>query len=755
MLIHRIKFLLPVLLPCYLFSQEHYAFQHLTIDDGLLSNSKVSTYQDSKGFYWFGSVNGIQRFDGKNFVTYKYDSNSAKNISDNWITFPEEDREENIWIDNEEGINIYRRKERKFFRLYMPDNTDSNKNNVACIEKDKHSQIWIVTSKNIFLYSYEKRKAILINQIITKNSAADGVQSAVYDDKHDCFWILFAGRQRIIARFDCISRKLYYPPENNVDELLGHYNPISLFKLDKDGNLWIANYLGDLCSYNTYSNEIKHYDVLHQRNKEKIGTPNSTVYEILDDGNNTIWFAGDYYIGLLKYDKKSKRFSFVQNENGSEYGLHYDEDIYSLFEDHEGNIWIDTDLGLNIFNPDLQQFKYLEKTTGSSITQFSADVTSIYESKKKDIWISTWGNGIFKYDSNFAFQKNYVHDKRNPKSLGEPLNRTWAFAEDNDNKLWIGCQYGMLSFLNTTTEKFINKIIPGFEKYTVTNLAKDKKNNIWVALHNGNLAKWDAEAAKIIFFKNLLKDNIPIDGLCVDSRNNVWITAGKYGLCKFDESNKILAHNILPAQHNILISSLNDSIITGSTADNRIFFYNTFTGATLFFNIANTASSNNIQGVFIHAPGDVWILTNEEIDRLNTNNLKISSFNINDGVRDRFFEQACMQTSKGNILVAGHSGVIYFNPDSIKTIPPPPDVSITDLNIEQQNLSVDSLMQYDSIELSHYQNEISINYSSLSFIGRNTDQYFYQMEGVDRDWIFADQKTFGYICQPCSRQLYF
>src|SRR5579862_1008829 len=568
----------------------------------------------------------------------------------------------------------------------------------------------------------------------------DGIQTAVYNRNLDCFWILFTGRERIIARFDCTSGKLYYPPKNNVDELLGHFNPVSLFKLDKNGNLWFANYLGDLCKYNTFSNNAEHYEVLHQRNKEKIGTPNSTVYEILDDGNNTIWFAGDYYIGLLNYDKKNDRFSFVQNENGSEYGLHYDEDIYSLFKDREGNIWVDTDLGLNIFNPVLQQFKYLEKTTGSSITQFSADVTSIYESKKKDIWISTWGNGIFKYDSNFVFQKNYVHEKQNPQSLGEPLNRTWAFAEDKHNKLWVGCQYGMLSILNTITGKFINKIIPDFDKFTITNLAKDKKNNIWFVLYNGNLATWNANSAKIIVFKNLLKDNTPIDGLCIDPRNNIWITAGKYGLCEFDRSNEILTRNILPAQHAILTSSLNDSIIAGSTADNRIFFYNTFTGASHFFDIAKSTSSNNIQRILIHRLSDIWFLTNDEIGRLNTNNLKISSYNINDGIRDHFFEQASLQTSNGNILVAGHSGVIYFNPDNIKTIPPPPDVSITDLNIEQQNLSVDSLMQYDSVSLFHNQNEITINYASLSFIGRNTDEYLYQMEGVDLDWIFAGKR---------------
>src|SRR5579862_5788265 len=340
---NRIKFLLFFLLPHHVFSQEHFVFQHLSVEDGLLSNSKVSTYQDDKGFYWFGSVNGIQRFDGKNFITYKYDANSAKNTNENWITFPEEDKEENIWINNEQGVNIYKRIERKLFRVYTPDNPDSNKSNVACIKKDKHDRIWIVTSKNIFLYNFAQKKAVLISQIITNNSTFDGIQTAVYDGKSDCLWLLLVGTRRIIERFDCISGKLYYPAENNVDELLGHYNPVSLFKIDKDGDLWIANYLGDLCSYNTYSNEIKHYDVLHQRNKEKIGTPNSTVYEILDDGDNTIWFAGDYYIGLLNYDKKNDRFSFVQNENGSEYGLHYDEDIYSLFKDREGNIWVDTD----------------------------------------------------------------------------------------------------------------------------------------------------------------------------------------------------------------------------------------------------------------------------------------------------------------------------------------------------------------------------------------------------------------------------
>src|SRR5215472_3259743 len=149
------------LFPAYLFSQSNYVFQHITAEDGLTTDPDVNIFEDTEGFYWFNSFSGIQRFDGKKFISYKYHYTDSRNITDNPVIKPVEDSEKNIWLINKEGINIFYRIKQQLRRLYMPDATDSNSNNVAAVVKDSRGALLIFTSKNVFRYNYVLQKPVL------------------------------------------------------------------------------------------------------------------------------------------------------------------------------------------------------------------------------------------------------------------------------------------------------------------------------------------------------------------------------------------------------------------------------------------------------------------------------------------------------------------------------------------------------------------------------------------------------------------
>ncbi|MDP4286249.1 MAG: two-component regulator propeller domain-containing protein [Bacteroidota bacterium] len=719
-------------------AQQNYAFQHITVEDGLLSNPDVNVYQDSQGFYWFASTNGIQRFDGQNFITYKFDYKWNKSSGSNWAGKPIEDNEKNIWVLNEEGINIFKRKEGGFSRLYMSDAIDSNNNNVAGIIKDKQNKIWIITSKNIFYYNYTLHKPVLYCSIIQDNNS--GMYSPQYDSERNGLWLVFIGANSQIAYFDINKKQITYPFKRSVDQLLGHPDLISFFKLDQSNNLWFANYVGDLCKYNISNARLMHYSILHERTKGKTGSPNSTIKDCLDDGNGAVWFGGDYHLGLLKYDKKSDRFSQMQFDNGSEYGLHYNEIIYSFYKDRDGNIWINSDLGMNIFNPPQQQFKYLQSSSPFT-SPFSTDVSSIFQSSSGDIWISTWGDGIFKYDSTFVLQKNYVHDKNNPASLGEPLSRTWCFSEDKKGNIWVGCQHGMISILDTATGKFTNKIIPEFNKSTVMHSIKDKKNNIWFGLYSGLIAKHDGISNKITVYNHVYKKSFgevtPVDALYADENDNIWWGPGANGIKEFSDKKQAVIDTALYPLHASSISALNDSIIIGGTDTRGFFLFNKFTKSVRFFNTSNGLSTNSVYGGLPYKNNEVWIIANDGIEELNLPDGKIYRYNLNDGIRDHVMEGAFCKLKTGTIMAAAESGVLYFNPDSIKRKPPPADVVITAFNAGQHIFPVDSLLHNRHINLPYDQNEITIEYASLSFAGRKSNQYFYQLEGLDKTWISA------------------
>jgi ligand-binding sensor domain-containing protein/two-component sensor histidine kinase len=713
-------------------------FQHITAEDGLTTDPDVNIFQDTKGFYWFNAFSGVQRFDGKKFISYKYNYTDSRNMTDNIVTKPVEDEEKNIWFINKEGINVFYRIKQQLKRLYMPDAIDSNSNNVAAVVKDNNNALWIFTSKNVFKYDYVLKKPVLVKHIFTdKNS---GLITVLYIAETKRFYLLAVHDGNKLYCLDGSLKQILHPAIN-VDELLGHRNPVSLFKFDNNNNLWIANYIGDLCKFNVSTLSAEHYSLLHQRDKEKQALPNAALFDCVDDGKNTIWFCGDNYIGLLQYDKLSDNFSHIQQDNESEDGLHYTESIFNLFKDNEGNIWVNTDLGMNIFNPANQRFNYLNIIKSDSSKLFSSDVTGIYQSRNEHIWISTWGDGIFEYDSNFNLLKNYVHNKNDPSSLGEPLNRTWCITEDAKGRIWVGSQYGMLSILDTASKKFTNKNIAAFNNKTIMHLVTDKKNNVWFGMYDGILAKWDASTDNLIIYRDLYENPSYklsiIEGLCIDKDDNIWAATGTSGLNRFNENKKMMDENAIFPEHAFSPVIMNDSIIIGGTSGKGLFLFNEASKETRFYTTANGLSSNVVYGALPGYKNDVWVLESDGIQHLNLADGKVFSFTVSDGIHDHVFQRAFCKLKNGVIMVASNSGVVYFNPKDIRQKPSPPDVVITGFAADQHDLSVDSLLLHKSIGLKHDQNVITIEFASLSFSGRKTNGYLYKLEGADKNWINA------------------
>ncbi len=736
----RLTFLYFLFLPLYVFSQNDYIFQHITMEDGLLADAKVRMAQDPLGFYWFANIYGMQRFDGKNFISYKYrNTDLTYQLPGDMIQQVTFDAEKNIWIINSEGINIFNRNKRTFDRLYMSDAADSNRSNVTLLITDQENNLWIVTDANLFKYSYPLHKPVLYAHLI--NEAHEAIQNVQYDKIRNGFWMLTSGNKRQLLYFDAAKKKLYYPANNNVDSLLGRVNDISFFKMDESGNIWMANYVGDLCMYNTASGKATRFDILHERNDLKIGTPNSTIFDCIEDGNGSVWFCGDYYLGLLQFDKKTNTFSRIEYNNSSEYALHYNEVVYSFYKDREDNIWINTDLGMNIFNPEARHFKYLQPKPESSVTRFSAEVSSIFQSRSGDIWVSTWGDGVFRYDSNFVFLKNYVHDKNDAASFGESLNRAWCFAEDDGGKIWIGCQYGLISILNPATGKFTNIAVPAFKGSTIMKMLKDKSGNFWFGLYNGYLATCHQNMQSIQVFSDVMTKSLQtftsVDGICLDPQQNIWWSPGANGIKKFDVHQNSITDSALFPLHISSPSFLNDSEMIGGTDTKGFFILNIHTKKVRFINATNGLSTNNVFGAIANGSKEIWIAASNGMERLNMQTNKIAKFDINDGIRDHELTDAFYTLKNGVILFAVKTGIIYFNPAEIHAAPLPQDVCITKFIAQTHDYSVDSLLQKKEIILPQNQNAITIEYASLSFAGKSTDQYFYQLAGVNDSWVSA------------------
>lgn len=716
------------------FCQQQYFFQHIAPEDGLFSNPHINIYQDKEGFYWFSSEQGLQRYDGRNFLTYRYTYRKKGGFPDNGAVRPVEDEEGNIWTWNQEGISILDRKEARFERLYLPDAPDSNTGNICNILKDAGGRLWIVTGRDIFVYDDSTQ------QPETVYRGSENFMHAVYDRKKNGIWLVVARAPHPFLFFACNSRQMQHATSMTIDGLFGYFNPLSLLKFDRENNLWIADYLGDLCRYDLDTQQPTFYDILHHRRWGNSKIPNSAIFDLVDDGTS-IWFSSDNYTGVLKYSKMGDNFMIVPNDNSNQSGLHFQSECNNMFLDREDNIWVNTDMGLNIFNPKRQPFKYLAISGSSGNLPFSHDVTSFLQTSNGDIWISTWGSGIFRYDSTFRLLRNFTHRDNDPFSLGEPLNKTWSLAEDANGKIVAGCQYAMLSVLNPATGKFDNRFISQFAKKTILLVVKDRQSNFWLGVHSGILGKWDVRQNKIFTIDALYgrneRINHGIDGLLVDGNGLLWCAAGDDMVKYTDTRNDVVVSTGIKGFHPLALSSLGDSLIIGGSYGSGLFVYNKYTRELRFFTTENGLSSNIVYNGLGDAEGNIWVVTNESIERLNLHTGTIKRFGPEDGIRDHVFQRAAYKLKNGALLVAANSGVIYVNPADIRPDPLPRPVTITGIRIGQKSLQVDSLLQTGPITIPFNRNPVAIDYGSLSFNSRNSLDYFYRLDGADTGWVAA------------------
>jgi len=704
-----------------------------------MPGAKMTVYQDKEGFYWFASVNGLQRYDGKNFITYPYKYSGNVPVRGEWVASPVEDRQGNIWILNEEGINILNRTEGSFERLYVQETRDSLVSDIAGIFKDNQERIWILTSRNIYRFDYATRKPVFFMKAI--KDGASGMFDPVYDSARNGLWVMQMDSFRRIMFIDLARKTMTCPVYRSADSLLGHLNPIACFYLDKTGHLWLANYLGDICEYDSYTKQGVSLRPPFGPNRQGTTSPNSAVQSIADDGHGTVWMGGDYYMGVVGYNKRQHSFSVLHQDNGSEFGLHFTEDVHCIYTDREGNIWVGTDLGFNIFNPARQQFHYLLPHPPDSLSQFSTDVTSIYQSRTGDIWIGTWGAGIFRYDSNFNFIRTYTHRKDDPSSLGEPLNKAWCFTEDSAGRLWIGCQYGMLSVLDPKLGKFENTRIPEFKGRTIMHIASDSNKNIWFGLFGYQIGRSAANAGKMTPVGRLNRQPLtqlsPITGLTAETRSDLWWGNGIDGFQQHPPSHGSVRNPASLPAHVSSLCAANDSLLVGTVAGKGIFVLNQANALTHFYNIAGGLAFHFIFGALMDGPNSLWIFADGGLSHLNLNTGAISIPTLAEGIRDRELEGPYCRLRNGTILFAAKTGVIYFNPQTIRNKPPPPDVRITGVRAGEYPIPADSLGPNTPLSLTAGQNRLTIDYASLSFEGRKTDQYYYQLEGIDRNWIAA------------------
>ena len=755
--INIIKFFLLFLSTQKTYSQEVH-FRHLNINDGLSQNAVYAILQDNKGFMWFGTKDGLNRYDGYSFTVFNHSPYDTTTLSDNFITALFEDRRGLIWIGTlDGGINIYKKNTGSFLRLNIK--PDAINNQITSIVEDNDSNIWIGTNGNglfrikmsgedLFSHSYKH----FVNNPGADFSLSDNIITSLLTDSNGILWIGTGSR---LSRFNSDKENFSHfaiktkNPKAPFDPL---ERSISSIYEDKKGRLWLGTLSGVTLfdrrsgGYNLYTH---HFDVY------RYGW--GKINGIIEDPEGKLWLAtaGE----LMRFDPDKKSYSYYRNDPFDSQSLSYNI-VSSLCCDHTGIIWVGTSGGgINIYDPKANRFSSFvrEKDSASRISGFS--VRSVLEDDEGSVWIST--EVLYRWNRKTGKLKSYEKSSNRLNDFGN--TGCWSMIKSSDGKIWAATTEGLFRYDPVTEKarqyKFDANNLSGLPQKEIFTVYEDSDDFIWVITQSYFSILTNVEEGIFRHFRYREaspqnESDRPV--IYQDSKKRFWLGT-REGLFLFNEKNKsFISFKNNPSDS----ASLNNNIIKTICPDpfqpGKILWIGTAGGGLNRFNIKEKTfthyteskglPNNVVYGILPDDKGNLWLSTNKGLSRYNLKTNSFRNFNVNDGLQSNEFNTGAYFKSKsGEMFFGGINGLNYFYPEAIKDNLYKPEIAVTNFKILNQSASSKekesaiqkAISEIKHIVLSYDEDFIQFEFASLDHSAPGKNQYAYKLENFSKDWIYS------------------
>ena len=690
-------------------------FKNITIEQGLSQSTVETMIQDSKGYLWFGTNDGLNRYNGYEFKVYKNNKNSKNSLVSNYIIDVKEDNEGNIWVGTPSGVSKINT-ENDNITNYTTDKDKGNlsNNNVCEILIAKDGNILVATDNGLNLYDKENDK---FNRILDKDNII--TNQSIYSITEDSNGNLWIGTINGLNKVDIKSKKIekiYSSDESN--SISGNW----IYKVypDKDGNLWVGTYGDGLNKINIETNEITIYKNI---NNEKNSLGGNYVRNILQDRNGTIWICTDG--GLSKYIENEDKFITYTNKAYDRYSI-LDNNTFSIIEGKNGLIFVGTYKGISMFDPD-NKIEHYKNDPFDTNSLSENSLYGIYEDNEGLTWIGTSSTGINILDRDSETIKHLTTDDG---LVSNTINSIVGY----DEYIWIGTSNGLnkINKNNNKIENYNSNEILGSLK--IKYLYLDKNKYLWIGTPQG-IYILNTNNDNLIDISYILKNNnvddTYIETIYEDREGNYWIGTFLEGyLIKIDVKNKSVK---------VYKDEINSKSIRTIAEDDKYLWIGTSNGLCRLdknsdefktYTEDDGLSNNNIYGILIDNQGYLWMSTNNGISKFDPNKNEFRNLYLEDGLQSNEFNGgAYYKNSKGEFLFGGINGLNIFNPDEII-------VGEYKLEVVFDKFTVkgETYKNINNLEFKHNENSINIKYFLPSYKNMQGIQYQYMLEGIDKEW---------------------
>lgn len=728
---------------------QQYTFTNYSINEGLSQSVVNCVFQDSKGYIWLGTQNGLDRFDGRNFELYRFNPADSNSISNNWIYAISEDRDENLWIGTKGGLHKYIRGENRFELIhyqtgYEFDVTNYSYDNI-CL---KNGDILINTPPVVSLYNSAKDTfSHFINKFEYDASVKD-VKIPVMEDKNGNIWI---GSTVGLAVLSPESKNFsYYSFLNSGGQSFNNANITALFE-DKAGNIWAGTDAG-LYKLNLITGNFETVQFILEDGSNLF--IESCIRSIIQDKDDNLIIGtegnGIYYL-IAVSEQVYKVLDFTINNSGIGHNI-----VQCLLIDRSENLWAGTLSGISKTDLKQKKFKVYRNNNLPGSTNLLGNVMAgLFKDDKGIIWAGNWGQGLNLVNPETNEVEHFSSQHSGNNFL--PNDFVHAIFKDSEKNVWLGTRNGIFIFDEAQkrfvqwTEFLKRPNYPTFENTRIYHIIHDKNNNVWIASSNG-LYKINVKDASVEVFhtdaepEQRLSANL-IYSLLEDSEGLIWI-ASINGLGMYNPSTREIKHftqenNGLSSDFLIsLCEDVNGKIWIGSNAYINIFDKNK--DEFSYLGKEHGLPSNYIYEIQKDKNGDLWLATGNGLCRFDRESEQLEIFTQEDGLQSLEFNlRASFVCTNGELLFGGMNGFNSFFPDSISGNPYVPVMEFTSFtkneNEKEEKLY---LKTDDKVVLKRNVQSFNIEFAALEFTNPENNHYAYKMEGVSDEWVEIGNRTF-------------
>lgn len=699
---------------------------YLGIEQGLSNNAVTSIYQDHNGFMWFGTYDGLNRYDGYTFKVFRNTIGDPHSLVDNHIYTIEGDRYHNLWLGCEKGVSIYNPVSADFSQpTYTPWNgktplvVDAGSPVIKSLPATGEVLVGTSTS-GLLVFENNSQKGIQVAYTASRGITGNyGVQAIEYDPFKKWVWVFV--EQEGLCRYDPASRKLIF-----VNSSVKQANYL---RIDSKGTIWLGN-----------DNGLFQYDDKGGRYSENKMPSVFKVSGLYEDRQHLLWIASDG--GGVWYMSPAARYAHAYT---SAHGapLVNSNAVYAIYGDAAGRKWIGTLRGgVNVIYPRTSSFKHINYTGPGQNNEVNNFILSACEDGK-NIWIGTDGAGLRNWNRANNSSVLYVHSSE-PSSISS--NFVTSVMRDSQNDLWISTWFGGINRLKNHSQNFEHFTCVNPYTHSEENnswlVYEDTQKRIWASTtNNGTLYLFNRAKNRFEIFDNRV---INIQSLAEDSEGSLW--GGNYtSLIKIDRQQKRHITYKLGYTVRCIHEDRNKNFWIG-TEGGGLLLFDRNSGKYQRFTTSEGLPSNSILRLLEDKSGNLWLSTYNGLCKFNSTTKTSRNFSQSDGLQSNQFSfNGALALSSGEFLFGGIKGFNLFYPDRINDSKESPRVFLTGLKINnrpvEDQLSYVSQRQFEQIEqvtMPYEQAILSLDFVALEYTGADKIKYAYLLDGWDKTWNYVN-----------------